>query len=79
MDQINVGVIGAGWCGGIRANTSAANALVNDIHIAEINPERLEEVSAENKAARTSSTTPHSGSCNCSVWATSANYPKPTS
>ncbi|MCH7745578.1 MAG: Gfo/Idh/MocA family oxidoreductase [Chloroflexi bacterium] len=51
MEQINVGVIGAGWCGGIRATTSAANALVNDLHIAEINPERLEEVSAENHAA----------------------------
>ena len=51
MRQINVGVIGAGWCGGIRANTSAANALVNDLHIAEIDPVRLEEVSAETHAA----------------------------
>ena len=51
MRQINVGVIGTGWCGGIRANTSAAHALVNDLHIAEINPERLEEVSAESRAA----------------------------
>lgn len=51
MEQINVGVIGAGWCGGIRASTSAANALVKDLHIAEINPERLEEVSAETRAA----------------------------
>ena len=51
MRQINVGVIGTGWCGGIQASTSAANALVNDLHIAEINPERLEEVSAETHAA----------------------------
>lgn len=49
--QINVGVIGAGWCGGIRANTSAENPLVNDLHIAEIDPVRLEEVSAETHAA----------------------------
>lgn len=51
MRQINVGVIGAGWCGGIRANTSAENPLVNDLHIAEIDPVRLEEVSAETHAA----------------------------
>jgi predicted dehydrogenase len=44
MKQINVGVIGTGWCGGIRANTCASNPLVKDLHIAEINPERLEEV-----------------------------------
>ena len=51
MDQINIGVIGAGWCGGIRSNASSASALVNDLHIAEIDPDRLEEVSAENNAA----------------------------
>jgi predicted dehydrogenase len=51
MKQINVGVIGTGWCGGIRANASAASALVQDLHIAEINPERLEEVSSETHAA----------------------------
>ena len=51
MEQINVGVIGTGWCGGIRANASAASALVRDLHIAEINPERLEEVSSETQAA----------------------------
>ena len=51
MEQINVGVIGTGWCGGIRANASAASALVQDLHIAEINPERLEEVSSETHAA----------------------------
>lgn len=51
MKQINVGVIGTGWCGGIRANTCAASALVNDVHIAEIDPQRLEEVSSETKSA----------------------------
>ena len=44
MRQINVGIIGTGWCGGIRAETCAANPLVNEIHIAETRPERLAEV-----------------------------------
>ncbi len=44
MKQINVGVIGTGWCGGIRANTCASSALVNELHIAEIKLERLAEV-----------------------------------
>ncbi|MCH7653574.1 MAG: Gfo/Idh/MocA family oxidoreductase [Chloroflexi bacterium] len=51
MEQINVGVIGTGWCGGIRSRASAESALVGDLHIAEINPERLEEVSAECRVA----------------------------
>ena len=44
MKLINVGVIGTGWCGGIRANVCAASPLVKELHIAEINPDRLEEV-----------------------------------
>ena len=44
MKQINVGVIGTGWCGGIRAHTCMSNPLVKDLHLAEIKPERLEEV-----------------------------------
>jgi predicted dehydrogenase len=44
--QINVGVIGTGWCGGIRAETCAQSPLVRDLHIAEIKPERLAEVAA---------------------------------
>ena len=55
MKQINVGIIGTGWCGGIRANTCATSALVKDIHIAEINPERLEEV--QKMSAAVSATT----------------------
>ena len=51
MRQINVGVIGTGWCGGIRANACDASAVVNDVHIAEINPQRLEEVSSETNSA----------------------------
>ncbi len=44
MKQINVGIIGTGWCGGIRANTCVASPLVKDLHIAENKPERLAEV-----------------------------------
>ena len=33
LKQINVGIIGTGWCGGIRANTCANNALVDELHI----------------------------------------------
>jgi predicted dehydrogenase len=42
--QINVGIIGTGWCGGIRGETCAANPVVGDLHVAEIKPERLAEV-----------------------------------
>lgn len=44
MKQINVGIIGTGWCGGIRAESCAANPLVDQLHIAETNPERLAEM-----------------------------------
>src|SRR2546430_14455632 len=44
MKQIDVGIIGTGWCGGIRAHTCAANPLVKSLHLAEIRPERLAEV-----------------------------------
>ena len=47
MNQINIGLIGAGWCGGIRANTCAASPLVRELHIAEIDEDRLREVAAE--------------------------------
>jgi len=44
MKQIGVGIIGTGWCGGIRAQTCAASPLVKSLHLAEICPERLAEV-----------------------------------
>ena len=44
MRQINVGVIGTGWCGGIRAQACAANPLVGELHIAEVRADRLAEV-----------------------------------
>jgi predicted dehydrogenase len=52
MKQIGVGIIGTGWCGGIRAETCAAHPLVKSLHIAEIRPERLSEIAAKT-AART--------------------------
>ena len=47
MDQLNVGIIGTGWCGGIRAVAAANSAMVSELHIAEINAERLAEVAAQ--------------------------------
>ena len=44
MKQIGVAVIGTGWCGGIRAETLARHPLVKSLHLAEIRPERLEEL-----------------------------------
>jgi predicted dehydrogenase len=46
MRSINVGVIGTGWCGGIRAETCSRSPFVNDLHIAEIKETRLKEVAA---------------------------------
>lgn len=51
MQPINVGVIGTGWCGGIRAETCAASPLVKDLHIAEIKPERLADLTAQLRPA----------------------------
>ena len=31
MKQIDVGIIGTGWCGGIRAETCAAHPLVRAV------------------------------------------------
>ncbi|MGY8957319.1 MAG: Gfo/Idh/MocA family protein [Alphaproteobacteria bacterium] len=45
--QINVAVIGAGWVGGIRANACAHHAIVDELHIAEIDPKRQTEIIAE--------------------------------
>jgi len=50
MKQIGVAVIGTGWCGGIRAETCAAHSLVESLHIAEIRPERLDEMAKATSA-----------------------------
>lgn len=41
MDSLNVGIIGTGWCGEIRAIAAASSALVGPLHLAEIDRERL--------------------------------------
>jgi predicted dehydrogenase len=51
MKQVSIGIIGTGWCGGIRAETCAASPHVSALHLAEIKPERLEEVAAKTKPA----------------------------
>jgi predicted dehydrogenase len=43
---LSVGVIGTGWCGGIRAVACARSPLVGDLHLAEIDEDRLAEVAA---------------------------------
>ncbi|MFY1632435.1 Gfo/Idh/MocA family protein [Solwaraspora sp. WMMB335] len=50
MTTIDVGVIGTGWCGGIRAAVCAASPLVESLHVAEIRPDRLAEVAARTGA-----------------------------
>ena len=50
MNQINVAIIGTGWCGGIRAETCAANAFVRDLHVVETRPERLAEIAQKTNA-----------------------------
>ena len=50
MRQIGVGVIGTGWCGGIRAETAAGHPLVKSLHVAETRPERLREIAAKTGA-----------------------------
>src|SRR5258708_1758028 len=52
MREIEVGIIGTGWCGGIRADACAVHPGVKAVHIAEIRPDRLAEV-AKATGART--------------------------
>ena len=49
MKPIEVGVIGTGWCGGIRAETLAVHPLVKGLHLAEIREDRLEEIEAKTR------------------------------
>src|SRR6476619_4773801 len=51
VQQVEVAVIGTGWCGGIRSETLSRSALVDKLHICEIRPERLAEVKALTKPA----------------------------
>src|ERR1700686_586976 len=49
MNKENIGIIGTGWCGGIRAEACAASPYVSELHIAEIKEERLKEVAQKTK------------------------------
>jgi len=51
VKQINVGVIGTGWCGEIRAIAAANSPLVGSLHLAEINEDRLAEMKAKTNPA----------------------------
>ena len=51
MKQVEIGIIGTGWCGGIRAETCAASPFVSALHVAEIKPERLKEIAARTNPA----------------------------
>jgi predicted dehydrogenase len=55
MKPIGVAVIGTGWCGGIRAETLAAHALVSELHVVDTNETRLAEISKKTRA-KTAST-----------------------
>ncbi|MFP3913658.1 MAG: Gfo/Idh/MocA family protein [Actinomycetota bacterium] len=52
-EPIGVGVIGTGWCGGIRAVTASRSPMVAKLHLAEVNEERLAEVAEATGADRT--------------------------
>src|SRR5690242_17460721 len=51
MRQVEVAVIGTGWCGGIRSETLSRSALVDKLHVCDIRPDRLKEVQALTRAA----------------------------
>ena len=51
MKTLTVGIIGTGWCGGIRAEVCAASPCVNSLHLAEIKPARLKEVAERTRPA----------------------------
>jgi predicted dehydrogenase len=49
MQKVKIGIIGTGWCGGIRAETCAASPYVGELHIAEIKEARLKEVAEKTR------------------------------
>jgi hypothetical protein len=55
VQQVEVAVIGTGWCGGIRAETLSRSSIVDKLHICEIKPERLAEVKKLTNAASATS------------------------
>lgn len=55
MKQVDVAIIGTGWCGGIRAEMLAKSALVDRLHLCDIRADRLAEVQALTGAATATS------------------------
>jgi UDP-N-acetyl-2-amino-2-deoxyglucuronate dehydrogenase len=53
LKQIQVGIIGTGWCGGIRAVACSRSALVGGLHLAETDPTRLADIAAATSPAST--------------------------
>src|SRR3977135_4556008 len=51
VQQVEVAVIGTGWCGGIRAETLSRSALVDKLHICEIRPDRVAGCKARTRPA----------------------------
>src|SRR3977135_3018372 len=49
MNKVSIGIIGTGWCGGIRAEVGAGSPYVSELHVAEIKEERLKEVAHKTK------------------------------
>ena len=47
INQINVGVVGVGWVGGIRATAVKKNPIVDKLYIAEIDEKRQQELQDE--------------------------------
>src|SRR2546427_4139870 len=48
--KINVGIIGTGWIGEIRAKVCANHPLVESVHLAEIDPAKLARIGEETRA-----------------------------
>ena len=47
MRQINLGIIGTGWCGGSAPSPRRAARSCDELHLAEIDPARREEIAAQ--------------------------------
>jgi hypothetical protein len=44
VKSVEVGCIGVGWIGGLRAETLSRTALVDKLHLCDIKPDRLAEI-----------------------------------
>ena len=55
MNQIKLGIIGTGWCGGIRAVAASRSPLVSQLYLAEIDQNRLADIAAQTNPAATTS------------------------